>query len=208
MDDAYGLYLVLTNPLMGYEACTRAAVRQGVRFVQLRMKNTPEDQILKKAKALREITRGSNTLFIVNDHVHIAREVDADGVHLGQDDMSLDVARSLWPDSGKIFGLSTHGVDQELSARSLKPDYIGVGPVFSTPTKEKPDPTMGLETVGRIITSSPLSCVAIGGIDQENLPRVLAHGAKNFAVVRAVNQAADPEEAIRGLMEIWRNFHS
>ena len=169
MDKAYGLYLILTNPAAGYEACARAAVNQGVRFLQLRMKHVSREEILKKARSLREITRGSGTLFVVNDHVDIAREVDADGVHLGQEDMSLDEARSLWPVPGKIFGLSTHGVEQEQAARGLNPDYIGVGPVFATPTKDKPDPTVGLENMGRIIKGSPFSCVAIGGIDPKNL---------------------------------------
>lgn len=208
MDKPYGLYLILTNPIAGYEACARAAVNQGLRYLQLRMKNEPREEILEKALRLREITKGSDTLFIVNDHADIAKEANADGVHLGQEDMSLEEARRLWTAPGKLFGLSTHGVEQELAARDLKPSYIGVGPVFPTPTKDKPDPTVGLEAMGRIIKGSPLSCVAIGGINPDNLPQVLEHGAENFSVVRAVNQSQDPESAIANLMDIWRKYKS
>jgi thiamine-phosphate pyrophosphorylase len=202
----FGLYLVLTNPVAGYEKCTEQAVRLGVRFVQLRMKKAPPDAVLEKARTLKGITAGSQTLFIVNDCVETAIKADADGVHLGQEDMPLDKARRLWPDRGKVFGLSTHNSRQEADARSLCPHYIGVGPVFATPTKDVPDPTLGLIQMGSIIDASPLVCVAIGGIDAKNLGAVLAHGAKNFAVVRAVNQSADPGQAMSELMEIRQEF--
>lgn len=206
MDKAFGLYLILTDPVAGYERAAEAAVFHEVRFLQLRMKKESEDKILEKARALRTITKGTKTLFIVNDHVHIAKAVDADGVHLGQDDMDLTKARKLWPKKGKILGLSTHSEDQEKAARSLCPDYIGVGPVYTTPTKENPDPTVGTERMGKIIQSSPLCCVAIGGIDASNLKTVLLHGAKNFAVVRAVNQDPEPGMSICRLMDIWREY--
>jgi thiamine-phosphate pyrophosphorylase len=149
----------------------------------------------------------SGTLFIVNDDVEIAAEVDADGVHLGQDDLSLAEARKLWPQPGKVFGLSTHNEDQELRAREIAPDYIGVGPVFPTPTKDKPDPTLGLERMGRIVRGSPLTTVPIGGIDEDNLPEVLRQGAVNYCVLRAVNLADDPKAAILELQEIWRRYN-
>ncbi len=205
MDDAFGLYLIVTNPAAGYELVAQAAVDHGVRFLQLRMKKESREEILEKAANLRAITRDTDTRFIVNDHPDIAKEVDADGVHLGQEDMTLAQAKKLWPAPRKIFGLSTHGVAQELAARDVSPDYIGVGPVYATPTKENPDPTVGLDDMGRIIKASPLCCVAIGGIDESNLATVLSHGARNFAVVRAVNQNMDPGRAIANLMDIWRN---
>ncbi len=206
MPDDFGLYLILTDPLAGYEACARAAVLEGVRYLQLRMKKRPEAEVLETALLLRRITAGTGTLFIVNDYLSVARDSDADGVHLGQDDMDLTEARGLWPAPGKVFGLSTHDEEQEKAARALSPGYIGVGPVFATPTKDKPDPVLGLDRMGGIIRSSPLTTVAIGGIDAENLPRVLAHGARNFAVVRAVNRASDPRAAIRRLMDIHRTL--
>ena len=156
------------------------------------------------ALRLRRITAGSGTRFIVNDDVEIAAEADADGVHLGQDDMSLSEARRRWPQPGKIFGLSTHNEEQERHAREFAPDYIGVGPVFPTPTKDKPDPALGPERMGRIVRESPLTTVAIGGIDRRNLPEILRQGAVNYCVVRAVNLDPDPKAAIQALQEIWR----
>jgi len=136
--------------------------------------------------------------------VAIAREVDADGVHLGQGDLPLDEARRLWPAPGKRFGLSTHNELQAVMASRRSPDYIGVGPVFATPTKAVPDPVLGLERMASILRSSPVAAVAIGGIDRGNLAEVLRRGARNFCVVRAVNRQPDPGTAIRELQDIWR----
>jgi thiamine-phosphate pyrophosphorylase len=204
--EAFGLYLVLTDPVTGYETCAQAAVDRGIRYVQLRMKNKPRREVLDLARRLRRVTAGSRTLFIVNDDVEIAAEADADGVHLGQDDMSLAEARKLWTAPDKVFGLSTHNEEQELRARELAPDYIGVGPVFPTPTKDRPDPTLGLERMGRIVRGSPLTTVPIGGIDKDNLPEVLQQGAVNYCVLRAVNLDPDPRAAILELQEIWRRY--
>ena len=208
MPETFGLYLVLTDPLTGYDRCAEAAVACGVRYLQLRMKNMPREDVRATGARLRAITRGSGTRFIINDDVALARELDADGVHLGQDDLSLVEARLLWPVPRKIFGLSTHNAAQAAAAVALAPDYIGVGPVFATPTKAIADPVVGLESMGAIVRASPLTTVAIGGIDASNLPQVLAHGARNVAVVRAVNRASDPVAAIRGLQDTCRKFNS
>jgi len=202
--EAFGLYLILTNPVAGYEACAEAAVRCDLRYLQLRMKDTPDDEVLPVARRLREIIRGSGTRLIVNDSVAVAAEADADGVHLGQDDMGIEEARAFWKEEGRIYGLSTHSPDQARRAVALAPDYIGVGPVFATTSKEVPDPVLGLEAMGEMIRQSPVTTVALGGIFEEQLSEVLAHGAVNFAVVRAVNRAEDPEPVIRRLMEIWQ----
>jgi thiamine-phosphate pyrophosphorylase len=204
MVDAFGLYLVMTDPVAGYEACAAAAVRCGVRYLQLRMKGAPRDAVLETALRVREITFGSDTFFIVNDDVTIARDVDADGVHLGQSDQPVDEARHLWPVPGKRFGLSTHNEQQALLASRLSSDYIGVGPVFVTPTKAVPDPVLGLERMASIVRSSPVAAVAIGGIDRGNLAEVMCRGARNFCVLRAVNRRPDPETAIQELQGIWR----
>jgi thiamine-phosphate pyrophosphorylase len=204
MKEKFGLYMVMTDPVAGYEACARAAVNCGLRYVQLRMKNSPRGEILSAARRVREVTRGTNTLFIVNDDVEIAWASDADGVHLGQGDMPLDEARKLWNAPGKIFGLSTHSEAQAEAAIALKPDYIGVGPVFPTPTKAIADPSLGIERAGNIIKNSPLTCVALGGLDENNLADVLRAGAVNFCAVRAIMQSPEPEKVIRALQKIWR----
>ena len=196
---SFGLYLVLTDPVAGYDRCAEAAVTCGVRYLQLRMKDTPRERVRVTGLRLRAITRGTNTRFIVNDDVDLARELDADGVHLGQGDLPLAEARRRWPAPGKVFGLSTHNAAQAEAAGALAPDYNGVGPVFATPSKAVPDPVLGLAALGAIVRASPLTTVAIGGIDAANLPDVLATGATNFAVIRAVNLAANPAAAIRAL---------
>jgi thiamine-phosphate pyrophosphorylase len=192
----------MTNPIAGYTTCAEAAVQSGVRYLQLRMKNKTRAAVLQTALAVASITRGSATQFILNDDPALAVEVNADGVHLGQDDLPLPEARKRFP-ALACFGLSTHNETQAKAAENVKPDYIGVGPVYATPTKNIPDPTVGLDQLGRIVRASPLTCVAIGGIDSENLPAVLRAGARNFAVVRAVCGSADPLSAIRRLQEIW-----
>ena len=198
----FGFYLVMTNPKVGYAACAQAAVDGGVRIIQLRMKDAPRDEIVSVGRTVRDITRGTETLFIVNDDPSIAAEVGADGVHVGQGDMPVPEVRRLYP-SLRIVGLSTHSPEQALASLDVKPDYIGVGPVWATPTKKIPDPVLGIETAMRMVRSVPYPAVAIGGIDASRLPGLLQAGARNYAVVREVCGADDPRAAIRNLKRIY-----
>ncbi len=204
MED-FGLYLVMTNPVVGYERCCEAAVKAGVRMVQLRMKDAPRAELLAMAKALVAITRGSDTKLIVDDDASVAAEAGADGVHVGQDDMPADVVRARYPEI-PIVGLSTHNLEQAKKSVEQNPDYIGVGPVFPTPTKKIPDPVLGTGLAGRMIASVPYPAVAIGGINEETLPAVLAAGARNWSVVRAVCGSEDPFAAIRRLQAMASEF--
>ena len=197
----FGFYLVMTNPKVGYVECAKAAVKAGVRIIQLRMKHCLREEIVAMGKAVREVTRGTETLFIVNDDPSIAVEVEADGVHVGQDDMSVAEVRARYP-SLRIVGLSTHNPAQALAAIPQKPDYIGVGPVWATPTKDIPDPTLGVATAVQMAQSVPFPAVCIGGVDPDRLPELLKAGVKNFSVVRAVCASDDPYSAIRKLQEI------
>jgi thiamine-phosphate pyrophosphorylase len=206
MITCFGLYVILTDPVAGYEHCAEAAVKAGVKVLQLRMKYMPFARVLEVAKAIKQITAGTGTLFIVNDDVRIAGEVDADGVHLGQEDMSLPEARALWNEPGKIYGLSTHNKEQVKRALDLKPDYIGVGPVYKTPTKEKPDPVLGLNRMGHIIQATSLPAVAIGGITLDNIKEVLGAGAINFAAVRAIMESENPAGVIKAFMTVWEEM--
>ena len=198
----FGFYLVMTNPKVGYAACAQAAVDGGVRIVQLRMKDAPRDEIVTVGRTIRDITHGTDTRFIVNDDPSIAAEVGADGVHVGQGDMPVPEVRRLYP-SLRIVGLSTHNPEQALAAIDVKPDYIGVGPVWATPTKKIPDPVLGIETAMRMVRSVPFPAVTIGGIDASRLPGLLQAGARNYAVVREVCGADDPLAAIRNLKRIY-----
>ena len=201
-DAGFGLYLVLTQPRTSYAVCAEAAVAAGVRYLQLRMKHAARAAIVAEARVIRGITAGSSTRFVVNDDPSIAAEAGADGVHLGQTDPPIDAVRTRFPELG-LIGLSTHNAEQARRAAAQAPAYIGVGPVYATPTKEQPDPVLGCEEAGRIIRSVPVPSVAIGGIDAQTLPAVLAAGAIDFAVVRAVCDAPCPLDAIRRLQEIW-----
>ena len=205
MKEQFGLYLIATNPVSGYEAIARAAVECGLRYLQLRMKNAPRQAILETAHLYRKITQGTQTRFIVNDDLDIAMEVDADGIHLGQTDRSVAEASAIWNQPEKIFGLSTHSLEQALRAAKAEPDYIGIGPVHPTATKPDADPTLGPQMTGQIAKASPLTSVAIGGITPQNLPELLDSGAENFCVVSAVNASTDPATAIRDLQSIWKN---
>jgi thiamine-phosphate pyrophosphorylase len=190
MED-FGFYLVMSNPIVGYAKCAEAAVKAGVKIIQLRMKHASREDVLSEAREVRRVTAGTGTLFIVNDDPAIASEAGADGVHVGQDDITPAEVRERFPDL-RIVGLSTHNLEQVRSSVSQPIDYIGVGPVYATPTKDIPDPTLGLKTMGEMIAAAAHPAVAIGGIDLTRLPDVRAAGAKNFAVVRAVCQSHDP----------------
>ena len=203
----FGFYLVMTDPVVGYVRCAEAAVRAGVRIVQLRMKHADRESVVREAREVRRVTMGTGTLFIVNDDPSIAAEVEADGVHVGQDDMPVAEVRRRYP-SLKVVGLSTHSPAQALAAIPQRPDYIGVGPVYATPTKDIPDPTLGLATMGEMVRSVPFPAVAIGGIDAERLPDVVAAGARNFAVVRAVCRSPDPYSAIVNLQRLSGLVHA
>ena len=203
----FGLYLVVTDPVAGYAKCAEAAVRAGVRMVQLRMKRASRDAILREAREMRAVTAGTDTLFIVNDDPEIASAVGADGVHVGQGDMPPNEVRRRYPDL-RIVGLSTHNPAQVLAAESEVVDYIGVGPVFPTPTKEIPDPVLGLDMMREMISLSSRPAVAIGGIDAGSVTQVIAAGARNYAVVRAVCKAADPYTALLSLLRRARYFNA
>lgn len=203
--EKFGLYLVITNPATSYERCAEDAVSAGLRYIQLRIKKGDREQVAAIARNLRSITRGTATRLIVNDDPALAAEIEADGVHLGQDDMTLPEARRLYPNL-RVFGLSTHNPEQAQRAADVLPDYCGVGPVFATPTKEIPDPALGPEQAGAIIRAAPFTTVAIGGLNETNLADVLREGAINFAVVRFVCRAPAPFDAIRRLQDLWQSF--
>ena len=148
------------------------------------------------ARALRQAATEVGSLLIVNDRCDLAMAVDADGVHLGQEDLPIAYARRLLG-PGKIVGLSTHTMPQVHEAVSAQPDYIGFGPVFSTSTKADHDPVVGLEGLraARALTTLPM--FAIGGITAESSRRVMEAGADGVAVISAILKAADLESAIK-----------
>ncbi len=174
----------------------------GADVIQLRDKKADDLELLATAKALLEITKPKGVPLIVNDRIQVAKDSGADGVHLGQEDGSLEDARRVLGDQA-IIGRSTHSRAQALAAEAEGFDYIGVGPVFSTPTKPTAVP-VGLELVRFAAGNIRIPFVAIGGIDAGNVEEVRQAGAKTVAVVRAVMADRDPKRAARKLMEFLR----
>ncbi len=175
----------------------QAALQGGADVIQWRDKNGSDADFLKHARLLCNITHHFNKIFIVNDRVEMALLVQADGIHVGHEDLSVQEVRRLAGDSF-LIGRSTHSVEEALQAEKDGADYIAVGPIFQTPTK--PDyPVVGLELVRAIQPLIRIPWVAIGGIDLKTLPLVISAGAHRVAVVRAVAGDPFPETAARAL---------
>jgi thiamine-phosphate pyrophosphorylase len=192
------LYVVTmaTQPPSQVEDVVRRVCAAGADIVQLRRKGDDALETLRLAERCRAVTAAAGVLLIVNDRLDVAMACDADGVHLGQDDLPLEVARRLWP--GRIVGRSTHALEQALAAQEEGADYAGIGPVFATPTKPG-RPAVGLGLVAEAAAHLRIPWFAIGGVDADNAAAVLAAGARRLAVVRAVCDAPDVEAAARGL---------
>ena len=154
-------------------------------------------QMLAECAAIRKLTRDSGVPFIVNDYVELAMLVDADGVHLGQDDLPVAAVRERV--GSKIIGLSTHSPDQARAALAAGADYIGVGPLFATRTKEDVCDAVGLEYLGYVLGEIPLPAVAIGGIKLHNIDQVIARGARTVCLVTEIVGAQDIAGMVRRL---------
>lgn len=203
MED-FGLYVILTRPGVGHAAAAEVAVRCGVRMLQLREKEMADGELLRVAREVREVTRGTQTRFIVNDRPDIAVLAEADGVHVGQEDLPVGEVRRLVGE-GRIVGLSTHSIAQARAAQSLKGvDYIGFGPVYPTTTKAVPDPVVGTALLGEVMGFSRLPVVAIGGIFPENLSAVREAGARNLCLVRYLMEPTELAEMERRIEEVRR----
>ncbi len=172
------------------EALLRAALSGGVDIVQLREKELGRDEVERSAQTFRRLCDTYSTLFIVNDDPYLAQSCDADGVHVGQDDVGAAEAREiLGPEA--IVGLSTHS-EQQLAASAEQPvDYVSVGPVWETPTKAG-RPGVGLGLVEHAAANAAHPFFAIGGIDATNAADVVAAGARRLGVVRAIRDADEP----------------
>lgn len=174
------------------------ALQGGVDVVQLRSKHLSDVELFEIGKRIYRLTRRLKKIFIVNDRIDLMLALNADGVHLGQDDLPMAVARRLIGNPAKIIGRSTHSFAQAKQAEKEGADYIGFGPVFGTPTKPDYKP-VGLKSIRRVVESVEIPVVCIGGIDQSNVERVLSAGANKVAVVRAIFSAPDSFCAAREL---------
>jgi thiamine-phosphate pyrophosphorylase len=178
-----------------------AALDGGATVIQLRKKSMPMPEQYRLAVALRTLTSEHEALLIINDHPDLAIAADADGVHLGQDDLPPDVVRALPGFEGRLIGRSTHSLEQAKAGIAEGADYIAVGPVYPTPTKAG-RPAVGTGLVSQVAAIADRPFVAVGGIDHDNAPAVVEAGARAIAVVRAVYDAVDPGESARRLHEL------
>lgn len=174
----------------------RELLEEGIKIIQYREKERKMGVMLEECRAIRRLTREYEATFIVNDHVDIALLVDADGVHVGQDDLPVaEVRRLLGPD--KIIGLSTHSPEQARMAISAGADYIGVGPIYATKTKKDVCEPVGLEYLKYVVDNLEIPFVAIGGIKASNINDVVKAGARCCVVVSAFVGAENIRGAVR-----------
>jgi len=173
----------------------KSQINGGADIIQLREKNLSDREKLSLALKLRKITLDSNTLLIINDDVDIAYFSNADGVHLGQSDIPVEYARKLLKD--KIIGISTHNLKQFKIAQTMDVDYIAIGPIFPTQTKENHEPIIGEENLRDILKYKKKKVVGIGGIKYENVEKVIKAGVDCAAVISDIINSYNIEERTR-----------
>ena len=197
-----GLYIILdpsvcpSRPLM--EVLNTAAEAGAVLF-QYRNKTASMKDAYVEALALRQAAAKAGVLFIVNDRCDLALAIDADGVHLGQGDLPLDLARNVMGPE-KLIGISTHSPTQVRDATAGKPDYLGFGPIFTPGSKQDHDPVVGLEGLRAIRSLTPLPVFAIGGIHINQVDEVIRAGADGVAVISSILKAPDISHAVTSFL--------
>ncbi len=195
----YTLYLVTDSGLSRGRLqvqVVEAALRGGVTVVQYREKSASTRRMVEEARELRVLCKAAGVPFIVNDRIDVALAVDADGVHVGQEDMPAALARRLIG-KGRILGVSAVSAEEARRAEADGADYIGASPIFSTPTKPDAPPPMGVEGLRQLARSVGIPVVAIGGMNAGNAARIMEAGAAGVAVVSAIVAADDVEAAAR-----------
>ena len=183
-----------------------AIIQGGSQIVQFREKNRGPGELREEARWFRRVTRGAGILLIINDHLDIALEVEADGVHLGQSDMPLIEARRRGPEL--LIGVSCHNIDQALRAKKEGADYVNLGPIFPTKTKEQHSAPVGVELIEKGVSDLSIPFTVMGGIHRRNIDEVLRAGARKVAVVTAITQAKDMVYALRSLRLAMAEFRA
>lgn len=210
MDD-FGLYAIMTNPRVGHLRFTEIAVEEEIPFLQLREKNLSDRELYQLADSIKPILAGSKTRLVINDRLDIAMACDAQGLHLGQDDLPPRAAAPLWYGRNghcRLLGLSTHSLSQAREALAWRPDYIGFGPIHPTPTKEIPDPEVGLSFTAQVLAMAnhpdgdSIPVVFLGGLFPENIEELIEAGARNIALVRYFMESSKPRERIQEIKSL------
>jgi thiamine-phosphate pyrophosphorylase len=200
--------MVLTDPRCGPDRTVldvvHRALHGGAPSVQLRAKHGTSRDMLQLARELRRLTREAGALLFVNDRVDIALASDADGAHLGDDDLPLGEARRITP-VGFLIGRSVDTPEEAAAAERDGADYVGLGPIYGTPSKLDAAEPIGIEGIAAVRASTRLPIVAIGGMDEVSGRAATAAGADGIAVIRAVMEADDPAEAAKRLVSAISN---
>lgn len=182
------LYVLVDKKLLGerkVEDVVKQLIKTGVKMIQYRDKYADDGEFLNEALKIQKISKKKNILFIINDRVDIALHINADGVHVGQNDLPVPVARKLLG-KNKIIGTSTENIKQAIVAQKEGADYVGLGPIFYTTTKEKIPQPVGLDLIRQAKKELKIPFFPIGGINLENLGSVMNAGAKSVAVASAI----------------------
>ena len=182
----------------------KLAILGGADTIQFRQKSGITNEMIKTARRLKKLCVNSGVMFIVNDRVEVALDAEADGVHLGQDDFPIHMARNLLGEKW-IIGGSAATLEEAQKCLKEGADYIGFGPVYPTDSKKDAGPVSGIDLLKRVVETIPLPIIAIGGITTENTPEVIQTGAHGIAVISAICCQKDPAEATRAL---HRAIHS
>ena len=203
----FGLYLITDSKLTRKNAIedVKAAINGGVKIVQYREKEASTKQMIKEAGEIRKICQKNNVLLIINDRIDVAIAVDADGVHLGKEDMPYKHARKLLGKS-KIIGLSAHSVKDALQNQKLGADYTSIGPIYHTTTKIPARKPISLESVKQLKNKLKISFVAIGGINNSNIDDVLKAGAKNIAIISGIVAKNDVKGAVNKIIKTINSY--
>ncbi|MCA0991046.1 thiamine phosphate synthase [Pseudalkalibacillus hwajinpoensis] len=180
------------------------AIRGGADIIQLRDKTNSKKVVLEKALKLKALTKKYSIPFIVNDHLDVALAVDADGIHLGQDDLPLETARKIIG-PGKIIGISTHRIEEARAAEKGGADYIGVGPIFPTNSKSDVVAPVTTEYIKEVISEISIPFVAIGGIKLHNVSEVLRAGAKRICVISEVVGSDDVKGTCESFQQVIKS---
>lgn len=200
------LYLVTDREILGGRSLLEAvegALRGGVTVLQYREKSASTRIMVEQAGALRDLCWSYGVPLLINDRLDVALAVDADGVHLGQDDMPVSIARRLLG-SDKIIGLTVHNEEELAEAGTLPVDYVSFAPVFATTTKPDHRDPLGIGGVAYLASRTELPCVAIGGIKEHHLEELLKTGIDGVCVVSAILGSENPEEAARRFISLWK----
>ncbi len=201
-----GFYFITDRRLSvnGIFEDVREALEAGVKIIQYREKQLPTRKMYEEGIEIGKLCRKYGARYIVNDRIDIAMATDADGVHIGQEDMPLEIARNLMPDA--IIGVSCSNLEEAIKAERGGADYLGVGPIYRTSTKEDAGAPTGIEILGEIKRNVNIPIVAIGGITLENVRKLIEAGADSVSAISAVIGEKTGENVAKFVkeMEKWR----